>query len=80
MVFDALSLQTASALVILVSAVMYLLDTLMLRDALPGRLWAGGVPPRLLSARFYLVLRPGPGSVFRSVLGARALVARARSI
>ncbi|WP_022878309.1 hypothetical protein [Microbacterium sp. B19] len=75
MVFDALSLQTASALVILVSAVMYLLDTLMLRDALPGRLWAAAFLSGLFSAVCYLVWLAVPGSFIGIVLGNGAFVA-----
>ena len=75
MVFDVLSLQTASSLVILVSAVMYLLDTLMLRDALPGRLWATAFLAGVLSSVCYLVWISVPGAFIALALGNGAFVA-----
>ena len=75
MVFDVLSLQTASSLVILVSAVLYLLDTLMLRDALPGRLWATAFLAGVFSAVCYLVWVSVPGAFVALALGNGAFVA-----
>ncbi|MCC4250096.1 MULTISPECIES: hypothetical protein [Microbacterium] len=75
MVLDVLSLQTAAALVILVSAVMYLLDTLMLRDALPGRLWAAAFLAGVFSAVAYLVWITVPDAFVAVALGNGAFVA-----
>ena len=74
MVFDVLSLQAASSLVILVSAVIYLLDTLMLRDALPGRLWATAFLAGVFSAVCYLVSIAVPGAFVAIALGNGAFV------
>ncbi|MFF7682879.1 hypothetical protein ACFZA2_08950 [Microbacterium sp. NPDC007973] len=54
MIFDVLTLQASAALVIVVSAVMYLLDTIMLKDGLPGRLWASAYLSGTFSAVCYL--------------------------
>lgn len=75
MVFDVLSLQIAASLVILVSAVMYLLDTLMLKDALPGRLWATAFLAGVFSAVCYLVWLTVPGAFVAVALGNGSFVA-----
>lgn len=75
MVLDVLSLQIAASLVILVSAVMYLLDTLMLKDGLAGRLWATAFLTAVFSAGCYLVWYMTPGAVVAVALGNGAFVA-----
>lgn len=75
MVLDVLSLQIAASLVILVSAVMYLLDTLMLKDGLPGRLWATAFLAAVFSAGCYLVWFAAPGALVSVALGNGAFVA-----
>lgn len=75
MVLDVLSLQMAASLVIVVSAVMYLLDTLMLKDALPGRLWATAFLSGVFSAVAYLVWIAVPGAFIAVALGNGAFVA-----
>ncbi|MBT9608092.1 hypothetical protein [Microbacterium sp.] len=75
MVLDVLSLQIAASLVILVSAIMYLLDTLMLKDGLPGRLWATAFLSAVFSAVCYLVWITAPDAFVALALGNGAFVA-----
>ncbi|MCM3502058.1 hypothetical protein M3667_09260 [Microbacterium sp. P26] len=72
---DLLSLQTAASVVIVVSAVMYLLDTLMLKDGLPGRLWASAYLAGTFSALCYVGWLLLPDVYLAVALGNGAFVA-----
>jgi GGDEF domain-containing protein len=54
-ILDSVSLQVAALLVILMSALMYVLDTLMLKDGPAGRYWSAAYLSGCLSALCYLV-------------------------
>ncbi|SDO72384.1 GGDEF domain-containing protein, diguanylate cyclase (c-di-GMP synthetase) or its enzymatically inactive variants [Microbacterium sp. ru370.1] len=75
MIFDVLTLQAAAALVIVVSAVMYLLDTIMLKDGLPGRLWASAYLSGTFSAVCYLAWLLLPDVFVAVAVGNGAFVA-----
>lgn len=75
MTFDVLTLQTAATLVIVVSAVMYLLDTLMLKDGLPGRLWASAYLAGTFSAVCYIAWLLLPEAYVAVAVGNGAFVA-----
>lgn len=72
---DVLTLQIAAALVIVVSTVMYLLDTLMLKDGLPGRLWASAYLSGTFSAVCYLAWLLLPDAFVAVAVGNGAFVA-----
>ncbi|MFJ4038659.1 hypothetical protein ACIPVB_11310 [Microbacterium sp. NPDC090007] len=72
---DVLTLQAITSLVIIVSAVMYLLDTLMLRDGVPGRLWASAYLSGTFSAVCYLVWLLTPDVSIAVAAGNGAFVA-----
>lgn len=73
--FDVLTLQAAATLVIVASTVMYLLDTLMLKDGLPGRLWASAYLSGTFSATCYLAWLLLPDVYFAVAVGNGAFVA-----
>ncbi len=75
MILDALTLQTAATLVIVVSAVMYLLDTIMLKDGLPGRLWASAYLSGTFSAVCYIAWLLLPDVFVAVAVGNAAFVA-----
>lgn len=75
MILDALSLQVAALLVILISALMYLLDTLMLEDGRPGRYWSAAYISGCLSALCYLVEMLVPGAFIALAIGNGVFVA-----
>ncbi|MBD8207253.1 GGDEF domain-containing protein [Microbacterium sp. CFBP 8790] len=72
---DVLTLQAAASLVIVVSTVMFLLDTLMSQDSPPGRLWAGAYLSGTLSAVCYLAWMLLPDAWMAVALGNGAFVA-----
>ncbi|WP_295854628.1 hypothetical protein [uncultured Microbacterium sp.] len=75
MSLDLLSLQTAASVVIVISTVMYLLDTLMLKDGLPGRIWASAYLAGTFSALCYLGWLLLPDVYLAIALGNGAFVA-----
>lgn len=75
MIFDLLSLQLATSTVILVSASMYLLETLMRRDGAAGRLWAAAFLSGMFSALCYLVWILVPAAFVAVAVGNGAFVA-----
>ncbi|REC96853.1 GGDEF domain-containing protein [Microbacterium sp. AG157] len=75
MILDVLTLQTAATLVIVASTVMYLLDTLMLKDGLPGRLWASAYLSGTFSATCYLAWLLLPDVYVAVAVGNGAFVA-----
>lgn len=75
MIFDVLTLQASAALVIVVSAVMYLLDTIMLKDGLPGRLWSGAYLAGTFSALCYIAWLLLPDVFMAVAVGNGAFVA-----
>lgn len=72
---DVLTLQAAATLVIVMSTVMYLLDTLMLKDGLPGRLWASAYLSGTFSATCYLAWLLLPDVYIAVAVGNGAFVA-----
>lgn len=72
---DMLTLQAATSLVIFASTVMYLLDTLMSKDAMPGRLWSGAFLSGSLSALCYLTWLVLPAAWVGVAFGNGAFVA-----
>jgi len=72
---DVLTLQAAATLVIVASTVMYLLDTLMLKDGLPGRLWASAYLSGTFSATCYLAWLLVPDVYVAVAVGNGAFVA-----
>ncbi len=72
---DVLTLQALTSLVIVVSTVMYLLDTLMLKDGIPGRLWASAFLSGTFSAVCYLAWLLLPDIFVAVAVGNGAFVA-----
>ena len=75
MILDELTLQAAATLVIVASTVMYLLDTLMLKDGLSGRLWASAYLSGTFSATCYLAWLLLPDVYLAVAVGNGAFVA-----
>jgi GGDEF domain-containing protein len=69
MILDSVTLQVAALLVILVSALMYVLDTLMLKDGSPGRYWSAAYLSGCLSALCYLIGLVLPGAYISVAIG-----------
>jgi len=72
---DVLTMQAAATLVIVAATVMYLLDTLMLKDGLPGRLWASAYLSGTFSATCYLAWLLLPDVYIAVAVGNGAFVA-----
>jgi len=68
-ILDPLSLHLAAFLVILVSALMFLLDTLMLNNAPAGRYWSAAFLSGSLSAVCYLIAMLVPGAFLANAIG-----------
>jgi len=75
MILDSVSLQFAALLVIFVSALMFVLDTLMLKDGRPGRYWSAAYVSGCLSALCYLLELLVPGAYVALAIGNGAFVA-----
>jgi GGDEF domain-containing protein len=74
-ILDVLTLQVVAALVIVVSATMYLLDTIMLKDGPSGRLWASAYLAGTFSALCYLAWMLTSGAFVAVAVGNGAFVA-----
>ncbi|GAA2070824.1 hypothetical protein [Microbacterium hatanonis] len=77
MTLDNFTVSLAAAVVIVVSGVMYLFETLMRKDGLPGRLWAVAFLAGILTVLSYLVWAAAPDAYLAVAVGNAGFVASA---
>lgn len=77
MTLDDFTVSLAAAVVIVVSGVMYLFETLMRKDGLSGRLWAVAFLAGILTVLSYLVWAAAPGAYLAVAVGNAGFVASA---
>ncbi|MFG6501989.1 diguanylate cyclase domain-containing protein [Microbacterium sp. P05] len=77
MMLDQFTLSLVTALVVVVSAVLYLFETLVRRDGLSGRLWAAAFLAGVFTVLSYLVWALEPGAYVAIGVGNAAFVASA---
>ncbi|MFL2001547.1 hypothetical protein [Microbacterium sp. A1-JK] len=77
MTLDNFTVSLAAAVVIIVSGVMYLVETLMRKDGLSGRLWAVAFLAGILTVLGYLVWAAAPDAYLAVAVGNAGFVASA---
>ncbi|RKT37158.1 GGDEF domain-containing protein [Microbacterium sp. AG1240] len=77
MTLDNFTVSLAAAVVIIVSGVMYLAETLMRKDGLSGRLWAIAFLSGILTVLSYLVWAAAPDAFLAVAVGNAGFVASA---
>jgi len=77
MTLDNFTVSLAAAVVIVVSGVMYLFETLMRKDGLSGRLWAVAFLAGILTVLSYLVWAAAPDAYLAVAVGNAGFVASA---
>lgn len=80
MTLDLPSLQVSASAVLLVAASIYVLETLLRRDGVAGRLWAAAFLAGVLSALCYLVWMLQPSAFVGVAVGNGAFVAATAGI